>query len=392
MPPGPEASKKVIKEKNMGKTVRMAIIGMGNMGSKYAEMINGGMVEGMTLAAVCCRSEGSLQWARQHLKETVTICRSEDALYEHETAFDALLIATPHKAHAQMALRAFQRGKHVLCDKPAAVSLSDACAMNEAAREHGRVYGLIFHQKAYTKHVKVKELLDEGAVGDISRVLLVNTSYFRTAFYHRSCAWRSSWRNEGGGLLINQGQHILNLWQWLFGMPEKMYACIPFGKYNDFLVDDEATLIMEYGGKMTGTLILSTQEGSCQERLEIVGTKGRILLEGNRLELSAYSRDTRQYGREEEVIAREGLREERHEWSYEDAEPVYQRILGNFAEAVREGKELIASGRDGVNTLMLAAGAYLSARKGGKLSFPVDKGEYDAFLQRQAEAEEASSS
>ena len=122
-------------------------------------------------------------------------------------------------------------------------------------------------------------MIDNGELGDIKRVCLINSRYLRTSYYHKSGSWRSSFAGEGGGALINQGQHILDIWQWLFGMPESIYAVIPYGKYNDFMVDDEATLLMEYPQQRTATFILSTGEGSYTERLEIVGTKGTALLE-----------------------------------------------------------------------------------------------------------------
>ena len=138
---------------------------------------------------------------------------------------------------------------------------------------------MMFHQRRYKKYMQLKKLLDDGVLGEIKRVQLENSRYFRTWMYHRSGSWRSSWAGEGGGALLNQGQHILDIWQWLFGMPTSIYAVIPYGKYNDFMVDDEATLLMEYPQQRTATFILSTGEGSYTERLEIVGTKGTALLE-----------------------------------------------------------------------------------------------------------------
>ena len=148
---------------------------------------------------------------------------------------------------------------------------------------------MMFHQRRYKKYMRLKKLLDDGALGAVKRVQLENSRYFRTWMYHRSGSWRSSWAGEGGGALLNQGQHILDIWQWLFGMPISIYAVIPYGKYNDFMVDDEATLLMEYPQQRTATFILSTGEGSYTERLEIVGTKGTALLEKDTLTLQLES-------------------------------------------------------------------------------------------------------
>lgn len=360
--------------------IRCAIIGIGAMGRRYASMLNDGGIDGLRLTAVCCRSEASKNWAREHLSREVLLCGSEDELYERRDDFDAVLVVTPHKLHPAMTMRALTAGKHVLCDKPAGVTAADAAAMAACARREGRVYALMCHQRAYEKHRKLKELLQGGEIGQITRVNLVNSRFFRTAFYHRSGGWRSSWGGEGGGALINQGYHLLDLWQWLFGLPDALYADIPFGKYNDFAVDDEATLVMDYPGKMTGTFILSTGEGSRTERLEIVGTRGCILLEGDALTLKRFSADTREYAATARVTDRRGLNETEERFSFGGEERAYETMLQNFAAAIRGETELIAPGGDGVDTLMLINAAYLSAWEGKRLRLPIDMEQYNIAL------------
>ena len=259
--------------------VRAAVIGTGVMGRKYAQMIAEGKAGALRLTAVVCRSAGAQQWAKDTLPDTVRVCPSADQLYDYAEEFDAVLVVTPHKTHPALVMQAFAHGKHVLCDKPSANALAPALEMNRAAEKSGLVFAMMFHQRRYKKYMRLKKLLDDGTLGEIKRVQLENSRYFRTWMYHRSGSWRSSWAGEGGGALLNQGQHILDIWQWLFGMPTSIYAVIPYGKYNDFMVDDEATLLMEYPQQRTATFILSTGEGSYTERLEIVGTKGTALLE-----------------------------------------------------------------------------------------------------------------
>ena len=98
-------------------------------------------------------------------------------------------------------------------------------------------------------------------------------------------------------MLINQGYHLVDLWQYLFGLPEALYADIPYGKYNDFAVDDEATLVMDYPGRMTGTFIMSTGEGVPTERLEIVRTRGSILMDGTTVTVTRFYTDIEEYAR-----------------------------------------------------------------------------------------------
>ena len=368
-------------------TVRCAIIGIGSMGKKYAEMIAAGKIKGLTLTAVVCRSDASANWARDMLPSTAAIYRSEDELYEHITTFDAVIIVTPHKSHPPIAIRAFNAGKHVMCDKPAGVTVTDALSINYAASRTDRVYAMMCHQRTYAYYRKIKELLDKCSPGHITRVMLENSGFFRTKFYHESGSWRSSWNGEGGGALINQGYHLLDMWQYLFGLPKSVYANVPFGKYNDFAVDDEATLIFEYPENVTGTFVISTGEGSATERLEIVGTKGRILLDGNKLTLTHFDCDTREYCQKAQVTSRQNLKVSEEQFVFEEEDGAYEIMLENFADACLFGKELIARGEDSAKTLSLINAAYLSAWKGKKVSLPIDEEEYLTALHEKEKSE-----
>ena len=369
------------------KTLRCAIIGIGSMGKKYAQMIGSGKIEGLILSAVCCRSEENSEWAKNNLPKTVEILRSEDELYKKSQIFDAVIIVTPHKCHPPMAIRALKAGKHVMCDKPAGATVADAKAINEVASRTNCVYEMMCHQRTYPQYIKIKELLKEGAIGHITRIMLENSSFFRTRLYHKSGSWRSSWTGEGGGALINQGYHLLDMWQYLFGLPKSIYACIPFGKYNDFEVDDEATILMEYPDKTMGSFIISTGEGTPCERLEIIGTKGRILLDGNKLTLSQFDCDTIEYAKTAKVTSREELKESRQEFCFEENTKAYEIMLKNFADAVLFGEKVVASGLESADTLSLVNGAYLSAWTGKKISLPLDIGEYLSELQKKERTE-----
>ncbi len=367
--------------------VRVALIGIGVMGKKYAEMITGGEAESMVLSAVVVRRPEMLPWA-ESLENAdgikPTIYKNTDELFAHPGNYDAVLIVTPHKTHAEFAKRAFDLGKHVLCDKPAGATIGQAMDMAAWAKECGLIYGMIFHQRRYPKYRKIKEMLEQKELGMLQRVMLVNSRYFRTEYYHKSGSWRSSWNGEGGGALINQGAHLLDIWQWLFGMPETIYADIPFGKYNDFTVDDEATVQMRYADGMTGTFMLTTGEAVWEERLEIVGSKGKLLLENDTLYIRRYNRDVLEYMKTEQVTTRENLSVEGEVISFEKAQEPYQELLENFARAVLDGgeTELIAPGEDALNQIMLTNAAYYSAWKKGVVTLPVDREDYEKELER----------
>ena len=375
----------------------VALIGVGNMGKKYAQMIVSGEVDNMKLTAVVIRRDELMEWGaslRNVDGEGVKIFRSADELFREPAVslFDAVIIATPHKSHRELAVKAFEAGKDVLCDKPVASDLDDALAMNQAAKENDRIYGMVFHQRLYPKYRKIKEMIERGEIGELKRVCLINARFLRTAHYHKSGAWRSSFAGEGGGALINQGQHILDMYQYLFGMPQKLYAVIPFGKYNDFAVDDEDTLLMEYDTGAIGTLILTTGEACHEERLEIIGTKARILLEDNTLTVTRHQ-DVKEYIRTAEVNSRENMHYTEEKTEFENAPEPYIEVLERFARSSLEhdADYLVAKGEEGLNSLMLCAGAYYSACKGVKVTLPLDAGSYRELMNELIEKERENS-
>ncbi len=373
----------------------MSIIGTGGMGRKYAEMILSGKIRNMTLTAMVCRSEGAKQWAAQAsanreagMPEPV-VFDSSDAMYAQADLYDAVLIVTPHKSHPELAMQAFALKKHVFCDKPAGITAKEAEEMAACAEKNQVLYGMMFHQRKEPRYKAVKEILDEGKLGRLHRVLMESTRYFRTNYYHASGTWRSSWNGEGGGLLINQGQHILDHWQNYFGMPESLYAEIPFGKYNDFLVDDEAVIIMKYASGMTGTFIASTAEAEWTDRLAIEGSKGKLVLRDHVMELSLYSEDSDSYRKTALVTDGRELDITRtvKEFAPAPSFQLYKEMLENFAAAVNGEEELAVPGREGIASLAVTNAAYLSAWKHMPVRVPVDQDEYEEYLRQAMEKE-----
>lgn len=367
--------------------VRCAIIGVGAMGKKYAELIGGGKIAGLSLTAVCCRGDSSARWAKENLGGKVALFRSEDELYKSGDLFDAVLIVTPHKLHPDMSMRALKAGKHVMCDKPAAVTAADAKKVNAVADGAKKIYAMMCHQRTYEKYIKIKRILSDGTIGKVERVLMESSNFLRTRAYHLSGDWRSSWTGEGGGALINQGYHLIDMWNYLFGMPQTLYAEIPFGKYNPFAVDDEATIVMRYPEKMTGTFVITTGEGAPCERLEICGTKGRALLEGDKLSLTLFDCDVREYLRTASATSRQNLGQAVQEYTFTGGGQAYEIMLKNFADAILHGEELIADGRESAAALEIINAAYLSAWKGIRVELPVDGDIYAAELKNREDEE-----
>lgn len=361
--------------------MKLALIGIGSMGKKYAVMIAKGSIEGMELAGICARSREAQEWVYKNISPDMRIYSDAEDMFAHSTEYDAVLIVTPHKLHPELTIRALKAGKHVMCDKPAGVSVPDAIAMQQEAEKQGLVYAMMFHNRTYPVIQKLKELLESKCIGKLNRILLENTIYYRTQYYHKQGSWRSSWAGEGGGALMNQGQHILDYWQWLFGMPTHLYADVSFGKYNDFQVDDEAVITMEYPDGLTGTFILSTGEIQREERLCITGSKGKITMTGNRITIEKNSMDAQEYAKTAQTNSRDAMQMETEVIECEKPETPYEKMLDNFVKAVCEKETLIADGTAGINTLQLTNGAYLSAWKKERIALPIDNMVYDEMLE-----------
>ncbi len=373
-----------IREEDSMGTIRMAIIGIGSMGKKYAMHIFNNQVENMELTAIVCRNEPGKAWAREQFGEKVKLFSSSDELFEQTECFDGVLIVTPHKEHPRLAKQAFSKGIHVFSDKPAGIDTKEVREMNRAAKEAGTAFAMMFHKRTMPIYKHVKEVLETGVLGNLNRVTWVCTIYFRTKKYHQSSAWRSSWQGEGGGLLMNQAQHPLDLWQWLFGMPQNVLGLIDFGKYNDFKVDDNSTLVMEYENGMRGMFISSTGEGTGEERIEIVGTAGRIIIEGNTLKYWRYTMSMEEFqAKNEEQEAKIPYKYE--EIVFDNPDNPYIEMLQNFADHILKKTPLIVNGEEGINALELANAAYLSAWEDKRISIPIDdEVYYEALMENMA--------
>lgn len=368
--------------------VRIAIIGIGSMGKKYATILHTNKIKGLTLTAVCCRSNSNKQWVKENLDVKMPIFESTDLLFKHTELFDAVLIVTPHKEHPSLVIKALELGLHVFCDKPAGISAKEARRMNVAAKHSDKTYAMMFHKRTMPIYQAIKNTLELDELGKLLRVSFINTESLRTKAYHNSSPWRSTWEQEGGGLLINQAQHPLDLWHWWFGSPTSLYADICFGKLNSFTVDDESTILMQYESGMRGSFIASTIEGAGSERIEISGTKGKLIAEGNTLIHYEYQTSLDEFISHGENGASLPftIKEETF-----DKNPIpYETMLQNFADHILQGTPLISPGEDGLYPIELTNAAYLSAWQDKKITLPLDDKAYEEELSRAIQKEKVS--
>ena len=359
------------------KPVRAGIIGIGNIGSAHAACIYGGQVEGMVLSALC-DSAPQVKVACGEKYPDVPFYDDVDAILQAD--IDMVMIAVPHPMHTEVAVKAFEAGKHVLVEKPMDITLSKGRQLAEAARKSGKLFGIMFNQRTGNLFQKAKEIVESGALGQLKRSVWIITNWYRTQAYYDSGSWRATWAGEGGGVLMNQCPHQLDLWQWICGMPVSITAFCDEAKYHNIEVEDNATIVAKFPGGADGTFITSTAEAPGTNRLEISGSLGKLVLEEGKLKWWRLLEDERKV-----CFASESNNVKipfEYEEFLQEKNKGHRDILQNFANALRFGEELIAPGYEGLNQLTIQNAAYLSAWKGSvPVQLPFDTAEYDALLQ-----------
>ncbi len=339
--------------------VRLGIIGVGNIGTTHVKSIVAGKVPDVTLAAICDIDPKKLE----KIKE---IC-GEVPFYSDATALitsgkvDAILIAVPHYMHPPIAMEAFAHGLHVLCEKPAGVYTKQVLAMNEAAKKSGKVFGIMYNQRTNPVYAKLRDLIQRGELGHIKRINWTVTHWYRPQAYHSSATWRSTWEGEGGGTLVNQNPHQIDLWQWMFGMPDKLYADCAYGKYYDIEVEDEVMAYIKYNNGTTGVYITSIGEAPGTNRLEVACDMGKVVVEDNKMTFWRNVQPEREFNAEN---ARPFGRPEC--WECEipvPADPGEQHvgIIKNFASSILTGSPLLAPGEEGIFGLTMSNAMHYSS-------------------------------
>ena len=359
--------------------VKIGIIGIGNMGHTHAVNIFEGKIERLKLVAVCDIDNSKLNKAKDEFPGVLTF-ENCDELIASKTV-DSIIIATPHYLHTEIAIKAFKAGLNVLTEKPAGVRASDVIKMNEAAENSGKVFGIMWNQRTNPLFKKAKELVENGTLGSMKRLVWIITNWYRTQSYYDSATWRATWSGEGGGVLLNQAPHNLDLWQWIFGMPDAIYASCDVGKWHNIEVEDDATIIGYYKNGATATFITSTGEYPGTNRLEISGSKGKMILEKGTLTLTLTEGDEREFC----FTCPEGFPSFEHNTTVieqTEKESSHNGILQNFTDAILDGTPLLAPGYDGIKEIALSNAAYLSSWTGEKVELPMDNNKFNKELEK----------
>lgn len=362
--------------------VRYGIIGLGVQGTKYFKQIQvKKLVPNATVTALCDIDESKTDTVCAEYGFTGACFTDYRALIDSGLV-DAILVETPHYPHPEISAYGLTHGVHVLCDKPAGVYTEQVMALNEVARSSDKLFGMMFNQRTDCLYRKMREMIREGEIGEIKRACWIITDWFRTRAYYESSTWRATWRGEGGGVLINQCPHQLDLIGWVLGMtPRRVHAFCRFGQWHDIEVEDDVTAYMEYDNGATGVLITTTGEAGGTNRLEIVGDRGKLVAEGGVLTFTRLDQSTKDFCL---AIPKDKKAPENETVTVElDGENLqHVGILRNFTNAVLGTEPLYVSGEEGIHSVELMNAMLLSTFTGSTVELPIDGARYKQELDR----------
>ena len=363
--------------------LKLGVIGIGNMGFGHLQNVKNGLCPHVQVTAVCDIEKEKLEKAKLLFPEAACFENAEEMMDSGQV--EAVLIAVPHELHPVYAVMAFEKGLHVLTEKPAGVTVSSVRKMNEAAARSGKKFAIMFNQRTNPLFQKAHELVAGGALGEKKRLVWIVTNWYRTQSYYDSGSWRATWNGEGGGVLLNQAPHNLDLAQWIFGLPKTLNASIGFGRYHHIAVDDDATLYGAYENGASMSFITTTGEAPGTNRLEISGDLGKIVIEDAKLKFWRLQEKEREFC----FTRPEGFYNA--PYTYEeftaeepDGHPI---LLEDFALAVLEDRAPMVPGEEGIRSLELINAAYLSTWTNETVPVPADEDRYEALLEIQREEE-----
>lgn len=356
--------------------IRLGIIGTGNMGIGHLQNVIDGKCPRIEVTAVADIDPEKLENSRKILPALTCFDNAEKML--DSGLVDAALISVPHYEHPRYAMECFKRGIHVMIEKPAGVYARQVREMNEAADRSDVKFGIMFNQRTNPIYKKAKEIVQSGQLGKPKRLVWIITNWYRTQAYYDSGSWRATWNGEGGGVLLNQAPHNLDLWQWIFGMPKRIRAFCSIGKYHHVGIEDDVTIYGEYENGATAVFISSTGETPGTNRLEISGDLGKLVLEDGKLKWWRLETSEHEFC----FGAKEGFGTPQYTYEeFTDAAPDgHSEVLERFAESILDGGELIADGREGLNSLLISNAAYLSSWTQDWAEIPADEAVFEKYL------------
>jgi len=354
--------------------VRLGLIGLGNIGQHHAAYLAAGKVTGVDLVAVSDAVASKLEKYRP----LATFTRGEDLIASG--LVDAVIIATPHYQHTTLGIAALEHGLHIMVEKPISAHKADAERLIAAHQVRPKlIFAGMFQLRAEPRYLNIRKLIQSGELGQVTRISWIMTDWFRTEAYYASGGWRATWKGEGGGVLLNQCLHNLDVLQWLLGMPSRVRGFCQLGRFHQIEVEDNVTAYLEFANQGTGTFVSSTGEAPGTNRLEIVGTRGKVILENNRLLFTRNDTDSMEFNRTASLgFAKPEARN--IEIPFEDAANGHALLMQNFINAINGSEGLIAPGVDGIFSIELANAILFSSLIGETVELPLDSEAYERKL------------
>ena len=359
----------------MSEKIKLGIIGIGNMGSGHAKCVVGGECPDFELVAAADIKPQRLEWAKKELSPDINCFDTAEKMLD-SGLINACMICVPHYDHPKYTIECLKRGIHVMTEKPAGVYTKQVREMNEEAKKHPDVvFGMMFNQRTNCIYRKMRELVQSGVYGNIRRTNWIITNWYRPQAYYDSGDWRATWSGEGGGVLLNQCPHQLDLWQWICGMPKKVEAHLHYGMWHNIEVEDDVTAYVEYENGATGVFITSTGDAHGTNRFEIQLDKAKIVAEGDRLTVLEYDMTEQEFSKTNtKPFGMVGAHEVDPQLDGEN--PQHKGVINAWGGAILRGEPLIAGGEEGINGLTLSNAMHLSSWLGKEITLPFDEDLY----------------
>jgi predicted dehydrogenase len=356
----------------MAKNIRFGIVGMGNMGRTHRQyFLDGKIAHAQLTAIVERRAQTELVPGEQRFENAEEMFNAG--------VIDAVIIATPHPTHYELGVAALKAGLHVMMEKPLGVHTAEIDRLLAAHTNPQQIFGAMFQVRTDPHYVELKRLIQSGELGAVRRVLWDTTDWFRTERYYAGSDWRATWRGEGGGVLLNQCPHNLDVFQWLFGLPQEVVGFCQFGRYHQIEVEDDITLYARWADGKHATIIASTGEVPGRNRLEIACDHGHVTVETGRIVWQRTAKSNRDFSEQSEAAFAKPEVEEVI-IPIADKGPGHIGVLENFVHAIRDGVPLIAPAAEGRGSIELANAALLSTWLGQPVTLPLDAAQYEKHL------------
>lgn len=344
--------------------IKLGVLGYGNIGTLHVDNVISGKCPQVEISAICDIDPEKRALAKEKAPNAQIFENAEDMI--NSGKIDSILVAVPHYDHPKYAIMALKVGIHTLIEKPAGVYTKQVKEMNEVAKKSNAIFGIMMNQRTNCIYRKMREIVKSGRLGEIKRTSLIITDWYRPQCYYDSGNWRATWSGEGGGVLLNQCPHNLDLWQWICGMPSKIHAKLHYGKWHAIEVEDDVSAYVEYPNGATGTFVTTTGDIAGTNRFEIMLEKGKLIAENGELKMWECEMTEKEFSRvntnpfagppaEFSIVETDGKNEQ------------HMGVLNAFAGAILNGTELVARGEEGINGLTISNAMHLSSWLGKEI-------------------------